>query len=60
MCIDDLVTSFLAAEGQVIEHIKAVCGSLCAGSPRDPDRQVENWGKDARAPDPPHFSRVAL
>ena len=49
MCIDDLVTSFLAAEGQVIEHetvnyqfIKAVCGSLCAGSPRDPERQVEN------------------
>jgi len=67
ICINDLVISFLAAEGQVIEHetvnyqfIKALCGSLCAGSPRDPDRQVENWGKDARAPAPPHFSRVAL
>lgn len=35
MCIDDLVISFLAAEGQLIEHetvnyqfIKAVCGSF--------------------------------
>ena len=67
ICINDLVTSFLVAEGQVIEHetvnypfIEAMWGSLCADSSRVPCGLVENWGKDAKAAAPPHFSCVAL